>query len=118
MNTTEALKTGTTALADTTSHAVSELAERAKKQAQAMASDAAERLSHHPEPPKRRRGRKLLLGAAFAGVVVGMAKLLRRTGIGRMVEERVIDLRGARTDEATVERLAADGLDPVARGAF
>ena len=102
MNTAETLKHGTT-----------ELAERAKKQAHAVASEAAERLSHHPEPPKRRRGRKLLFGAAIAGAAVALAKLVRRTRLGHVVEERVVDLTHRPTDKATVE-----GLDPVAMSGF
>jgi hypothetical protein len=117
VNTTEALKHGTTALADSAAHAVSELSERARTQAHAVGAEAAERLADRPEAPKHRRGRKLLLGAAFAGVAVGLVTLVRRTALGRKVEERVIDLTGlGPTDEATVERLAADGLDPLARG--
>jgi len=112
VNTTEALRNGTALLADTASQAMTDIAERARHQAHVMASDAAERL----EPaPKDRRGRRLLFGAALVGAAVAAVQLVRRTALGRKVEERVIDLTG-RTDEATFERLVADGLDPVAMG--
>ena len=123
MNTTEAVKHGT-ALLDTTTQAVSdiadragELADKAKKQAGAVATEAVERLSDRMDTKKRpTRRRKVLLFGAVAGLAVGVANYARKTTLGRKVEDRVIDLTGGRTSEAAFERLGADGLDPVTRG--
>lgn len=124
MNATDTLdtfKSGTTQLAESTGHVVGGIADSAKKQAASVMGEVAERIAERrgtaPERPKRHRGRKLLGIAAGAAAVGWLLKLARGTSMGRQVEERIIDLTGAgRTDEATLERLGSEGLDPVARG--
>ena len=91
--TTEALKNGTSVIADTATHAVEEVADRAKRRASHLADEAAARLSDYREPehPKRRR-RLLLLGAVASTLAVGLVKLARRTGFGRRDEEDLVEL--------------------------
>ena len=93
MNTTEALKDGTSLIADSATHVVEEVADRAKRRASHLADEAAARLSEYGEPhehPKRRRG-LLLLGAALSTVAVGwLVKLARRSGFGHREEEPVV----------------------------
>ncbi|HUR14943.1 MAG TPA: hypothetical protein VM097_10690 [Mycobacteriales bacterium] len=120
-DTLDTLKSGTTQIAETTGQAVSGLAGTAKKQATAVIGEVAERIAQHtslePPKPKRRRGR-LFLGLALGGAAAGwLVKLARGTALGHKAEEAIIDLtHGSRTDEATVESLGSQGLDPVARG--
>jgi hypothetical protein len=95
VSTTEALRNGTSVIADSATHVVEEVADRAKRTASHLADEAAARLSEYREPddhPKRRRG-LLLLGVAASTLAVGwLVKLARRTGFGHRDEEEVIDL--------------------------
>lgn len=120
-DTLETFKSGTSQLAESTGQVVGGIADTAKKQAASVMGEVAERIAERrgtaPEPPNRHRGRRLLGIAAGAATAAWLLKVARKTRMGRTVEERVIDLTGAgRTDEATLERLGSDGLDPVARG--
>lgn len=113
MTTTETLKQGTSLIAET----AGELADRAKEKASHVVEGAAERLAERRDPPPKKRRSKILLVTALAAGLGVLAKLARRSRVGHLVEEKIIDLTGvARTDEATLERLASEGLDPVARG--
>ncbi len=119
IDTLETIKSGTSTLAETAGHAVGEMAGKAK-QAGTLVGGAAERLVEsrgraHVAP--RRRGRRLMRLAAVVMALGTVVKFGRGTAIGRGLKNRLLDLTGGRpTDEATVERLAAQGLDPMARG--
>jgi hypothetical protein len=92
VTTTEALRNGTSVIADSATHAVEEVADRARRTASHLADEAAAQLSDYREPehPKRRR-RLLLLGAAASTLAVGWLVKLGRSGF-RHREEEVIDL--------------------------
>ena len=84
MRTPEAIKRGAGTLPETAAGAVTELADKAKAQADAVVGAAKDRLAERGEP---HRGRALLIGAALVAVAGAAFRLLR----GRS-EERVIDL--------------------------
>ena len=87
MTTTEALKSSAGALAETAAGAVSELADKAKAQAETVVGEAKDRLAERTES---HRGRTLLIGAALVGAAAAAFRFLR----GRLggSQERVIDL--------------------------
>ena len=85
MTTTEALKSGAGTLAETAVDAVSELADKAKAQAESVMDEAKDRLADRHES---HRGRTLVIGAALVALAGAALRFLR----GRRAEERVIDL--------------------------
>jgi hypothetical protein len=106
MTTTEAIKHGTSALAETTLNAVTDLAEKAKSQAESAVGAATEKATEKVKDKlaerqeSSHRGRRFVLGAALVGAAVGAFRYLRRTSAGRQVEERIIDLTHSKADES------------------
>lgn len=88
MTTTDVLKSGAGALAGTAAGAVTDLAEKAKSQAESVVGEAKDRLSG--EQRTSHRGRTLLLGLALVGAVGAAFRYLTRSRRG--ADEQVIDL--------------------------
>jgi hypothetical protein len=91
MTTTTALKTGAGTLAETAAGAISDLADKAREQVDSVMGSIGDAVGVEGKAPTRRR-RRVLLGAALLGAVAAAVASLRRTRLGRQVEERVIDL--------------------------
>ena len=84
MTTTEAIKSGAGTLADTATSALSDLADKAKAQADTAKDRITDRKESH-------RGRTLLLGAALVGAAAAAYRYLRAR-MGGLGQEPVIDL--------------------------
>ncbi|HUR51456.1 MAG TPA: hypothetical protein VMZ11_04970 [Mycobacteriales bacterium] len=100
MSTTDTLKHGTEAVVEKTADAAAEIAERARKQAEALvlaaeqvAGQAAAKLGKSGRAkPRRTRGRKLIGFAVITGVGAWVAKKARTTLQQRRQQQEVIDL--------------------------